>query len=74
MISYYQNMVSDAETVPASHTSKDMLHSIISMYVKVRSFSLAKDIVSAHKIKVKQSKAKALRKEIKRSSGEARQS
>ena len=74
VISYYQNMVSDAETVPASHTSKDMLHSIISMYVKVRSFSLAKDIVSAHKIKVKQPKAKALRKEIKRSSGEARQS
>ena len=37
------------------------------MYVRVRSFSFAKDIIQRHKIGAKQTKAKSLRKEINRS-------
>ena len=42
-----------------------MLYSIINLYVRVRSFSLAKDIITCHKIDIKKSKDKSLRKEIK---------
>ena len=46
---------------------KDVLHSILGLYVRVRSFSFAKDIIQKHKMKAKQNKTKGLRKEIKRS-------
>jgi len=59
-------MVSDAELVPTKNVSKDVLHSIVNLYLRVRSFSLAKDIIQDFKIKAKQSKGKALRKEIQR--------
>ena len=63
----YQTMVSDAELVPTKNASKDVLHSIVNLYIRVRSFSLAKDIIQDFKIKAKQSKDKALHKEIQRS-------
>jgi len=66
-------MVSDAELVPAKNVSKDFLHSIVNMYIRVRSFSLAKDIIQDFKIKAKQSKGRALHKEIQRSSDEQTQ-
>jgi hypothetical protein len=45
-----------------------MLHCIIDLYVRVRSFSVAKDIIQRHKIKQKQVKVKALQKEISKAS------
>ena len=60
-------MLLEAELEPVNHISKSVLYSIIHLYVRVRSFSLAKDISECHKIKVKKSKAKSLRKEISRS-------
>ena len=66
VVSNYQTMVSDAELVPTKNVSKDVLHSIVNLYLRVRSFSLAKDIIQDFKIKAKQSKGKALRKEIQR--------
>ncbi|KAJ7372204.1 hypothetical protein OS493_020638 [Desmophyllum pertusum] len=59
LISSFQNMVSDAELVPTSCVSKDVLHSI--------------DIIQQHKMKLKQTKGKALRKGIKRSCEEQTQ-
>ena len=59
-------MVSDLELVPATHVIKDVLHAIVHLYVRVRSFSLAKDIIQHHKLKSRQTKSKALRKEISR--------
>ena len=46
-----------------------MLHNIINLYLHVRSFSFAKDVIQKHKIKQKQVKAKSLRKKVKRASG-----
>ena len=67
ILAYYSLIVSDAELEPDSHVCKDVLHSIVSLYVHVRSFSFAKDIIQHCKIKATQTKAKALHKEISRS-------
>ena len=67
ILAYYNLMVSDAELEPNSHVCKDVLHGIVSLYVHVRSFSFAKDIIQHYKIKATQTKARALRKEISRS-------
>lgn len=73
LLSNYYLLVSDAELVPDNHIVKDILHGIVHLYVRVRSFSFAKDIIQRHKINTKQSKAKALRKEISRSCEEQQQ-
>ena len=73
VVSSYQTIVSDAELVPTKNVSKDILHSIVNLYIRVRSFSLAKDIIQDCKMKAKQAKGKALRKEIKRSCNEQTQ-
>lgn len=64
LLSNYHLMVANADLVAGSHAIKDTLHGIISLYIRVRSFSFAKDIIQRHKIKSKQTKTKALRKEI----------
>ncbi|CAH3149086.1 unnamed protein product [Pocillopora meandrina] len=73
LLSNYYLLVSDDELVPDNHIVKDILHGIVHLYVRVRSFSFAKDIIQHHKINTKQSKAKALRKEISRSCEEQQQ-
>ena len=60
-------MISDVELEPDSHVGKDVLHSIVRLYVTVHSFSFAKDIIQRYKIKAKQTKTKSLRNEISRS-------
>ena len=67
MLSSYQCMVSDAELIPSVEVSKNVFHAIVSLYIRVRSFSCAKDIIQRYKINAKQSKGKALQKEIMRS-------
>ena len=67
VVSNFQTMVSNAELVPTKNVTKDVLHSIVNLYIRVRSFSLAKNIIQDYKIKTKQAKGKALRKEIQRS-------
>lgn len=67
ILSSYQCMVSDAELVPNVEVSKNVFHAIVSLYIRVRSFSCAKDIIQRYKVKAKKSKGKALRKEIMRS-------
>ena len=59
-------MVSEAELRPIFHVTKNALYSIINLYVRFRSFSLAKDIIEKYKVNAKKIKAKALRKEISR--------
>ena len=66
ILTQYGNMVSEAELQPISHVTKSVLYSIISLYVRVRSFSLAKDIIEKYKVNAKKTKAKGLRKEISR--------
>ena len=67
VVANYQTTVSNAELVPTKNVSKDVLYSIVNLYIRVRSFSLAKDIIQDFKIKARQAKSKALRKEIQRS-------
>ena len=59
--------MAEAELEPDEHVEKDVLQNIVSLYVRVRAFSFAKDIIQQHKIKSKLTKAKSLRKEISRS-------
>lgn len=68
VISAYNSMLSNSELLINSSVAKDVLHNIIQLYVKVRSFSFAKDIIQKHKIRLKQMKSKALRKDISRAS------
>ena len=68
VVSAYNSMLSNSELIINSSVAKDVLHNIIQLYVKVRSFSFAKDIIQKHKIRLKQMKSKALRKDISRAS------
>ena len=70
VVSAYNSMLSNSELVINRSVAKDVLHNIIQLYVKVRSFSFAKDIIQEHKIRLKQMKSKALRKDISRASHE----
>ncbi|XP_074636359.1 uncharacterized protein LOC141894570 [Acropora palmata] len=73
VVSAYNSMLLDSELMINKGVAKDVLHTIIELYVKVRSFSFAKDIIQRHKMKLKQLKSKALRKEISRASKESEQ-
>ena len=57
-------MDSEAGLQPISHVTKSVLYNIINLYFRLRSFSLAKDIIEKYKVNAK--KTKALRKEISR--------
>ena len=65
VLSSFQCMVSDAELIPEAEVSKNVLHAIVSLYIRVR--SCAEDIIQLYKVNAQQTKAKALRKEIMRS-------
>lgn len=69
----YNLILCEAELEPVSHISKEVLHSIVSLYVRVRAFSFAKDFIQRYKVKAKQTKAKSLRREISRSCQETEQ-
>ena len=73
VVSAYNSMLLDSELMINKGVAKDVLHTIIELYVKVRSFSFAKDIIQRHKMNLKQLKSKALRKEISRASKESEQ-
>ena len=73
VISSFQSMVSDAEIVTISNVNKDVLHAIVSLYIRVRSYTFAKDVIQSHKIQSKHAKTKALCKEIMRSCDQEKQ-
>ena len=56
VVSLYNIMLLGVELEPVDQISKSVLYSIINLYVRVRSFSLAKDIITCHKILIKKSK------------------
>ena len=61
-----QKLCDDAELRIEEHVANDMIRSIIKLYMQVRFFSHAKDILQRYKIKEQKSKVKRLRKEIQR--------
>lgn len=67
ILSAFNTLITMAELKPEEHVAKDTLYSIVHLYVKVRAFSLAKDVVQKYKLAAKSKlKQKALRKEIQR--------
>ena len=67
VLANYNLILSGAECKPDTSVAKNVLQDIVSLYVRVRSFSHAKDNVQRYKIKSKQTKKKALHTEISRS-------
>ena len=67
ILANFNLMVTDADIKPDSYVSKEVLYGIVKLYVRVRAFSVAKDVIQKYKIKNKQAKAKSLRREIARS-------
>ena len=66
--SLWENIVLTSGVNPSCDMTKLCLENIVKMFLKVRSFSYTKDYVTQYKMKGKQGKKKALRKDLKRSS------
>ena len=62
-----ENIVLTAGVSTTGQTQKLCLENLIKLYLKVRSFSYARDYLNKHKIKEKKTRQKALRKDLKRS-------
>ena len=65
--SLWDNIVVSCEIQPSKSTQKLCLENVIKLYLRVRSFSYTRDYITKYRIKEKQSKKKALRKEMKMS-------
>ncbi len=61
-------LLADSELEVEDGLAKCLLHNILGLYVRVRAFSSACDIVQTFKMRQGMSKKKGLRKELKRSS------
>ena len=64
----YNSLLGETEVLVNSDVARNTLQSIIELYLKVRSFSYAKDIVQKYKQNEHKCRSKALRKKIKRAS------
>ena len=64
--SLWENVVISSGVNSASSTQKLCLDNFIKLFLKVRSFSYARDYLNKHKIKERKTKQKALRKDLKR--------
>ena len=65
--SLWENIVLESRIEESSSTHKLCLENIIKLYVRVRSFSYARDYITKYKIKEKYTKSKSLRKDLKQS-------
>ena len=66
--SLWENIVLSSGVNPSCDINKLCLENIVKMFLKVRPFSYTKDFVTQYKIKGKQGKKKALRKNLKQNS------
>ena len=64
--SLWDNIIQGCGNNVSKQTSKLCLENIVKLYLRVRSFSYAKDIISKFKIQQKAKKSKGLRKELKK--------
>ena len=64
--SLWENIVLESGIEESSCTQKLCMENIVKLYVRVRSFSYARDYITKYKIKEKKTKSKALRKDLKR--------
>ena len=68
VLSLWENIILGLDFGVSSECSKLALENFVKLYIRVRSFSHAKDIVCRHKLKAKQSRTKALRKQLQKQS------
>ena len=68
VLSNFNTLFTDCDLNIEDELSKCTLHSILSLYFRVRAFSFTCDFVQMYKRKQQMSKKKGLRKELKRSS------
>ena len=66
VLTTYDFIMSEAECKPDIHVRKGVLHDLLCLYLRVRSFSYSNDIVQRYRIKAKQNKSKSLPKEMSR--------
>ena len=66
VISVWENITTDLDCDISNECKKLVLENFVKLFVRVRSFSYAKDIVNRYKLKGKTSKKKALRTELKK--------
>jgi hypothetical protein len=64
--SLWDNIVLESGLAKSSSTTKLCLENIVKLYVRVRSFSYARDYITKYKIRERQTKSKSLRKDLKR--------
>ena len=64
--SLWESIIAELDSQVSNECSKLALENFIKLYVQVRSFSHARDIVNKYKLKEKALKKKALRKELKK--------
>jgi len=68
IVSVYNNIIKESETHIDQEIPDNLLEKMLKLYLRVRAFSLAKDITGRHSAASKAKKAKGLRKTIKESS------
>ena len=51
VVSNYQTMVCDAEVVGSKNVWKDVLYSIVNLYIRLHSFSLANEMISQRNVR-----------------------
>ncbi len=66
VISIWENITTDLDYEILKECKKLALERFVKLFVKVRSFSYAKDIINRHKLKEKASKKRALRTDLKK--------
>lgn len=66
VISIWENITTDLGYDISKECKKLASENFVKLFVKVRSFSYAKDIINRHKLKGKASKKKALRTDLKK--------
>ena len=72
--SIYSALIEISGVKMENEIADNLLEKMLTLYLRVRSFTNAKDITSKHKIKSKKSRSKALRKDIKRSTEDSNKS
>ena len=66
VVSLFNNLIDDSGVAIDSEIKDNLLENMLNLYLRVRSFSYAKDITNKHKFALKKKKSKALRKDIKK--------
>ena len=61
----YSNILTQASVGMGKEARKNLLEKLISLYLRIRSFSTARDIIDKHRVEQKKPKSKGLRRSIK---------